>query len=153
MVRSLPLTREGKRYAVAYVAQGESREKAALEERKMKQYNQSNIPLAKQLRKNMTPWERKLWYLFLRTYPVRFQRQKVIGNYIVDFYCAQAGLALELDGGGHYEPEQAEKDRRRTADLESMGLRVLRLCNTDIDRQFREVCTYIDMAVKETFYV
>lgn len=119
----------------------------------MKQYNQSNIPLAKQLRRNMTPWERKLWYLFLRTYPVRFQRQKAIGNYIVDFYCAQAGLILELDGGGHYEPDQTAKDRRRTADLESMGLRVLRLCNTDIDRHFPEVCTYIDMAVKEIPYV
>ena len=53
---------------------------------KMKDYNKENIPLAKTLRKNMTPWERKLWYDFLRNYPVRFQRQKAIGNYIVDFY-------------------------------------------------------------------
>ena len=66
----------------------------------MKEYNKSNIPLAKALRKNMTPWERKLWYDFLRNYPVRFQRQKAIDNYIADFYCAKARLIIELDGGG-----------------------------------------------------
>ena len=65
----------------------------------MKAYNQENIPLARTSRKNMTPWERKLWYDFLRNYPVRVQRQKAIGNYIADFYCAKAGLILELDGG------------------------------------------------------
>ena len=67
----------------------------------MKDYNKENIPLAKALRKNMTPWERKLWYDFLRYYPVRFQRQKAIGNYIADFYCAKASPVIELDGGGH----------------------------------------------------
>ena len=83
----------------------------------MKSYNKENIPLAKNLRKNMTPWERKLWYEFLRNYPLRFQRQKAIGNYIADFYCAKAGLVIELDGGGHYTPEQAEKDNLRTKEL------------------------------------
>jgi len=62
----------------------------------MKVYNKENIPLAKVLRKNMTPWERKLWYNFLRNYPVRFQRQKAIGNYIADFYCAKARRFLNL---------------------------------------------------------
>lgn len=100
----------------------------------MKDYNKANIPLAKALRKNMTPWERKLWYDFLRTYPVRFQRQKAIGNYIVDFYCAKAGLVIELDGGGHYTPQQSEKDLIRTKKLESMKLRVFRICNLDIDQ-------------------
>ena len=114
----------------------------------MKEYNKDNIALAKQLRKNMTPWERKLWYNYLRSYPLRFQRQKAIGNYIVDFYCAKAGLVIELDGGGHYSPEQAEKDTIRTKILEGMNLRVLRICNTDIDRNFNGVCEYIDMAVK-----
>ena len=93
----------------------------------MKEYNKSNIPLAKALRKNMTPWDRKLWYDFLRAYPVRFQRQKAIGNFIVDFYCAKAGLVIELDGGGHYTPDQAEKDLLRTKELETMKLRVMRL--------------------------
>lgn len=114
----------------------------------MKKYNKDNIPLAKSLRKNMTPWERKLWYEFLKNYPVRFQRQKVIDNYIVDFYCAKAALVIELDGGGHYTDEQTEKDLRRTKDLESMNLTVIRICNTDIDRNFDSVCEYVDMKVK-----
>ena len=114
----------------------------------MKEYNKANIPLAKALRKHMTLWERKLWYGFLREYPVRFQRQKAIGNYIVDFYCAKVGLAVELDGGGHYTVEQSEKDNLRTKDLESMNLTVIRICNLDIDRNFRGVCEYIDWAVK-----
>ncbi|MGM9588466.1 MAG: endonuclease domain-containing protein [Candidatus Limivicinus sp.] len=114
----------------------------------MKDYNKENIPLAKALRKNMTPWERNLWYDFLRTYPVRFQRQKAIGNYIADFYCARARLVIELDGGGHYTAEQAEKDALRTKDLESMNLTVVRICNLDIDRNFRGVCEYIDLTVK-----
>ena len=114
----------------------------------MKAYNKKNIPLAKELRKNMTPWERKLWYQYLCNYPVRFQRQKAIGNYIVDFYCAKARLVIELDGGGHYEEAQANADAQRTADLESMKLRVLRVCNLDIDRNFRGVCEFIDREVQ-----
>ena len=114
----------------------------------MKEYNKENIPLAKDLRKNMTPWERKLWYDFLRTYPARFQRQKAIGKYIVDFYCAKVGLVVELDGGGHYTAEQAERDDLRTKDLESMNLTVIRICNLDIDRNFPGVCEYIDLTVK-----
>ena len=114
----------------------------------MKSYNKENIPLAKNLRKNMTPWERKLWYEFLRNYPLRFQRQKAIGNYIADFYCAKAGLVIELDGGGHYTPEQAEKDNLRTKELESMNLTVIRICNLDIDRNFRGVCEHIDITAK-----
>jgi len=114
----------------------------------MKEYNKANIPLAKALRKNMTPWERKLWYELLRYYPLRFQRQKAIGDYIADFYCAKARLVLELDGGGHYTDEQAEKDAIRTKALEAMGLTVLRICNLDIDRNFSGVCEYIDLTVK-----
>ena len=113
----------------------------------MKEYSRENITLAKALRKNMTPWERKLWYDFLKNYSVRFQRQKAIGNYIVDFYCARAKLVIELDGGGHYTVEQEEKDRIRTKTLENMDLTVLRICNLDIDRNFRGVCEYIDNAV------
>ena len=113
----------------------------------MKSYNKSNIPLAKTLRKNMTPWERKLWFDFLRNYPVRFQRQKAIDNYIADFYCAKARLVIELDGGGHYSKEQAEKDAIRTSQLESLNLTVLRICNMDIDRNFTGVCEFIEQAV------
>ena len=95
----------------------------------------------------MTPWERKLWYEFLRSYPVRFQRQKVIGNYIADFYCAKVGLVIELDGGGHYEAAQIESDARRTKTLEAMKLTVMRVCNIDINRNFSGVCEAIDMEV------
>ena len=116
----------------------------------MKDYNKNHIPLAKTLRKNMTPWERKLWYEFLRCYPLRFQRQKTIGNYIVDFYCAKARLIIELDGGSHYTTEQIEKDNIRTKELESMNLTVLRICNLDIDHNFGDVCEYIDLVVKNS---
>ncbi len=115
----------------------------------MKEYNKENIALAKELRKNMTPWERKLWYDFLRKYPVRFQRQKAIGNYIVDFYCAKAQLVIELDGGGHYIAEQTEKDKARTAELESMNLTVLRVCNLEVDNNFDGVCEHIDLTVQK----
>ena len=114
----------------------------------MKPYRKENIPRAKELRKNMTPWERKLWYEFLRNYPLRFQRQKAIGDYIADFYCAKAGLVVELDGGGHYEALQAERDRERTEVLEQMGLRVLRFCNLDVEQSFSQVCEWIDRAVQ-----
>ncbi len=113
----------------------------------MKPYQKRNIPLAKQLRRNMTPWERKLWYDFLRFYPIRFQRQKAIGEYIADFYCAKAQLVIELDGGGHYEEKQMHSDATRTAALEGMNLTVIRICNTDIDNNFRGVCEYIDQSV------
>ncbi len=114
----------------------------------MKEYNKENIPLAKTLRKNMTPWERKLWYDYLRSYPIRFQRQKATGNYIVDFYCAKAGLVLELDGGGHFTANQAKKDELRKSEIESMNLTVMRICNLDIDRNFCGVCEAIDLTVK-----
>ena len=116
----------------------------------MKEYNKANIPIAKSLRKNMTPWERKLWYTFLKDYPIRFQRQKAIGNYIADFYCAKARLIVELDGGGHDTAQQLEKDEIRTKELENMNLSVMRICNLDVDRNFRGVCEAIDLTVKRS---
>jgi len=86
----------------------------------MKDYNKNNIKLAKELRKNMTRQERKLWYEFLRNYEIKFQRQKAIGNYIVDFYCYRAGLIIELDGSGHYFDMQIEKDTKRTEELKNL---------------------------------
>ena len=116
----------------------------------MKDYNKKNIPLAKSLRKDMTPWERKLWYGFLRNYPIRFQRQKALGNYIADFYCAKARLVIELDGGGHYTPEQKRQDEQRTNDLNAMNLTVVRICNLDIDRNFPGVCKHLDRLVQNS---
>ena len=114
-------------------------------------YNGENVPFARKLRKEMTPWERKLWYCFLTTYPIRFQRQKTIGNYIVDFYCASAKLAIELDGGGHYTPEMHEKDTQRTKQINQNGVEILRFCNMDIDNHFYAVCSAIDDAVKKRY--
>ena len=112
-------------------------------------YDHKSKEFARKLRKEMTPWERKLWYCFLKEYPVRFQRQKMIEQYIVDFYCAKASLVIELDGGGHYEPEAQEKDQIRTDNLEKHGIKVIRFCNRDIDKNFYGVCTVIDNEVKQ----
>ena len=111
-------------------------------------HNKENEKYAHHLRKEMTPWERKLWFLFLKDYPVRFQRQKCIDNYIVDFYCFKAKIVIELDGGGHYDPEAEKYDQYRTKVLEGYGLKVLWFCNTDIDKNFYSVCTVIDTEVK-----
>ena len=102
---------------------------------------------AKRLRKNMTDEERHLWYDFLRSYPVRFLRQKVIDEYIVDFYCHQARLIIEVDGTQHYESRGLLKDRIRTERIESRCLTVLRIPNNEIRQHFREVCEYIDRFV------
>ena len=112
-------------------------------------HEKNNEKYARTLRKEMTPWERKLWYLFLKSYPVRFQRQKCIDHYIVDFYCFRAKLVIELDGGGHYEPLAEKYDEDRTKVLEQYGLKVLRFCNTDIDKNFYSVCSVIDTEVKK----
>ena len=113
-------------------------------------YNKQLVPLAKQLRKEMTKEERHLWYDFLRTYPVRFSRQKVLGKYIVDFYSAEAKLVIELDGSQHYENGNMENDAVRTSFLEGYGLTVMRIPNNEVNRNFRGVCEYIDAAVKQS---
>ena len=115
----------------------------------MKEYNKKNIQVAKMLRKNMTPWERKLWYEYLRKYPVRFQRQKAIDNYIVDFYCAKARLAIELDGGEHYSNNNKLNDKKRTEELNKQRIKVIRICNLDITNNFYGVCEYIDRIINE----
>ena len=113
-------------------------------------HNKQLVPLAKQLRKEMTKEERHLWYDYLRTYPVRFSRQKVLGKYIADFYSAEAKLVIELDGSQHYETDGIEKDSQRTAFLEGYGLKVIRIPNNEVSRNFRGVCEYIDAAVRQS---
>ena len=115
-----------------------------------RKHNKAIVPVAKMLRKTMTKEERHLWYDFLRIYPVRFLRQKVLGKYVVDFYCAQANLVIELDGSGHYTEVGKQYDEERTAFLEGYGLTVVRICNTEISNNFRGVCEHIDHTVKQS---
>ena len=105
---------------------------------------------ARNLRKNMTKEERHLWYDFLKRYPVRFLRQKVIDNYIVDFYCHSARLIIELDGSQHYEEKGLLKDKIRTEIIEKRNLTVIRIPNNEVNRNFEGVCRYIDNAVEES---
>ena len=113
-------------------------------------HNKQLVPLAKQLRKEMTKEERHLWYDFLRTHPVRFSRQKVLGKYIADFYSAEAKLVIELDGSQHYEDSNVVKDAERSAFLEGYGLTIIRVPNNEITRNFRGVCEYIDTEVRQS---
>ena len=113
-------------------------------------HNKRLVPLAKQLRKEMTKEERHLWYDFLRFYPVRFSRQKVLGKYIADFYSADAKLVIELDGSQHYEDGNMKKDGERTAFLEAYGLTVIRIPNNEVSGNFSGVCEYIDSVVKQS---
>ena len=113
-----------------------------------RKHNKDLVALAGNLRKNMTKEEKHLWYDFLRQYPVKFIRQKIIGKYIVDFYCAKARLVIELDGSQHFEDEALKKDAERTKYLEGYGLRVLRITNADVNMKFRDVCEYIDFFIR-----
>ncbi len=109
----------------------------------MKVYNNKNLILAKNLRKNMTPWERKLWFNFLKQCGHKFYTQRRIGNYILDFYCSKAHLAVELDGGQHYSDQSINKDNERTAFLLSKGIKVIRFSNREVDENFDGVCESI----------
>ena len=95
---------------------------------------------AQNLRSSMTKEERHLWYDFLKLLPVTFNRQKVIRNYIVDFYCASAKLIIELDGSQHYEESGRQKDTDRDHNLQKLGYTVLRYSNLDVNQNFRGVC-------------
>lgn len=114
-------------------------------------YTMSNPKLTKiaqNLRKHMTKEECKLWYEFLQPLPMVVKRQKVIGTYIVDFYCPAAKLVIEVDGSQHYEESGKRKDRLRDADLEAIGLKVLRYSNDDVNNSFEAVCDDIWRALQ-----
>jgi very-short-patch-repair endonuclease len=115
-----------------------------------RKYNSKIVPLARELRKNMTKEERHLWYDFLREYPEKFTRQKVLGKYITDFYCAKANIVIELDGSQHYEDNGMKQDALRTEFLEQYGLKVIRISNLDINKNFEGVCMFIDNEVKQS---
>jgi len=95
---------------------------------------------SRKLRKEMTKEERHLWYDCLKKLPVTVHRQKVMGKYIVDFYCANAKLVIEIDGSQHYQEKGIEVDRERDEYLYDLGLTVKRYSNADISQRFEGVC-------------
>ena len=105
-----------------------------------KSYNPHLVPFSQDLRRKMTKEERHLWYDFLKTLPVTFNRQKIIGDYIVDFYCASAKLVIELDGSQHFDETGLQRDAFRDHALRNMGLSVLHYSNLDIQQNFNAVC-------------
>ena len=113
-------------------------------------HNKSLVGYARNLRKNMTREERHLWYNFLKDYPVRFSRQKILGRYIADFYSAQAQMVIELDGSQHFEDEGLEYDGERDRFLKEYGLRIIRIPNNDINCRFSAVCEYLDREIRQS---
>ena len=102
------------------------------------------LEAARKLRRDMTPQERKLWYEFLRAYPVKVYKQRIIGPFVVDFYCAPARLVIEVDGSQHYEAQGLAHDAERSAYLQALGLKVIRFTNREVDEQFFSVCEAIE---------
>jgi very-short-patch-repair endonuclease len=115
-----------------------------------RKHNKNIVPFAKELRKNMTKEEKHLWYDFLREYPVKFTRQKVLGKYIADFYCAKASIVIELDGSQHYEYLGLLNDEKRTEYLEQYGIKVIRISNLDVLKNFEGVCMHVDNVIKQS---
>ena len=111
--------------------------------------NNGLLENARKLRREMTPQELRLWYRFLRSYPVKIYKQRIIGDYIVDFYCASAKLVIEIDGSQHYEDAGKIHDAQRTAYLENLGLKVIRYSNRDVNCSFTAVCEHIDQVIQE----
>ena len=111
--------------------------------------NQNNLTNARSLRKNMTPQERHLWYDFLRYCKPRFRRQELLGSYIADFFCYEAKLIVEVDGSQHFTPEKIAADNMRTAYFRALGLKVLRVDNGQVNKNFSGVCEGILMAMNQ----
>lgn len=116
-------------------------------------YNRKLCEPARELRKNMTKQEKHLWYDYLRTYHLKWYRQRPVDRFIVDFYCSVAKVVVEIDGSQHYTDEGIEYDRARTEILKQYNIEVLRFTNKDIDDRFSEVCKTIDRKVMERLSV
>ncbi|MBD1837805.1 endonuclease domain-containing protein [Trichocoleus sp. DQ-A3] len=113
-------------------------------------YNRQLVEKAKELRKNMTPAEKKLWYGYLRTFKFRVLRQRPIDNFIVDFFCAQLRLVIEVDGESHFTDDGKDYDWGRTQILEGYGLKVLRFTNDEVLKDWEEVCRRIEEEIPPT---
>ena len=103
---------------------------------------------AKELRKNLTPQEKRLWYGFLRPYKIKVYKQRIIGDFIADFYCHKARLVIELDGSHHFKHNTIVYDCERTKLLNHYGIAVIRFTNSQVDDEFELVCSRIDKEIK-----
>ncbi len=112
-------------------------------------HNKELTTLAQSLRKNMTKEEKKLWYQFLKDYPVQFKRQVTCGEYILDFYCPKLKIAIELDGSYHQISTISKNDKLREDYINSVGIDVIRFSNCDIRQDFNQVCKQIDFAIQK----
>ena len=116
-------------------------------------YNSKLKEQSKTLRKNMTEQERRLWYCFLRKYPIKIYRQRTIGSYIADFYCSKAKIVIEIDGSQHYTDEGMNYDENRTVAINEFGVEVIRFSNYDVDTNFEGVCLEIDREICERLWI
>ena len=118
-------------------------------------YNPDLISRAKELRKNMTSAEKKLWYGYLKNFKFRVLRQRPIDNFIVDFYCCNLKLVIEIDGESHFTDLARKYDQERTQRLEGYGLRVIRFTNQQVLNEFEAVCESLSRLIplkKATVY-
>ena len=115
----------------------------------MYKHNEKLVTNAQNLRKNMTDEEKHLWYDFLKNLPVTVNRQKNVGNYIVDFLISSSKLVIELDGSQHWNEENKENDKKREEYLEKKGLEILRYSNKEINENFEGVCADILKHIKQ----
>lgn len=106
-------------------------------------YRRNLKPCAQSLRRDPSPAERKLWFEFLRDLPFKFTRQKPLGYYIADFYCASRQLVIEVDGDSHYTDSGQRYDATRNVRLELEGIRVMRVTNREVMHEFEGVCQRI----------
>lgn len=110
-------------------------------------YNHKLKEQSRELRKNMTEQEKRLWFCFFKEYPIKIYRQRVIGNYIADFYCSKAKIVIEIDGSQHYSDEGMNYDERRTNAINDFGIEVIRFSNYDVNTNFEGVCMGIDKVI------
>ena len=103
---------------------------------------------ARELRRNMTPQEKKLWYQFLRTYPIKIYKQRIIESFIADFYCASANLVIEIDGSQHFTSQGKAYDEERSRIMQQYHIKTIRFTNSDIDQRFKEVCEAIHQEIQ-----
>ncbi|CCI09515.1 MAG: endonuclease domain-containing protein [Microcystis wesenbergii TW10] len=110
-------------------------------------YNTALVARAKELRKNMTLAEKRLWYSYLKNFKFKVLRQRPIDHFIVDFYCPSLKLVIEIDGDTHFTDEGKAYDKERTARLESYGLKVIRFTNSQVLRNFEAVCEQLNLSI------